>query len=145
MSGLEQAPAYFKEGYNCSQSVLTTFCDKLQLNAATAQSIAAGFGAGFGGLQMTCGAVSGAIMVLGMQCFDPNNRVASKKLTYDKVREFIDDFKKMHNTTECIRLIGVDISKPEGFDFAKKNHLFAVRCEQLVRDSVRILESMNEI
>jgi C_GCAxxG_C_C family probable redox protein len=141
MTMAENAIGLFKEGYNCSQAVLTALCDRLKLETSTAQSVAAGFGAGFGRKQMTCGAVTGAIMALGMLYFDAENRAASKELTYKKAREFIDRFTELHHTTECIRLLGVDLSTPEGHDYAVKNDLFT-RCRALVYDSVTLLTTM---
>jgi len=79
----------FKPGLNCAQSVLTAFSDDFDVEPAAAARIAAGFGGGIGHLQKTCGAVTGAVMVLGLRCYDANDSSASKTLTYDKVREFI--------------------------------------------------------
>jgi len=59
MNRCEKAASLFKEGFNCSQSVLAAFDDYLHLDGSTARSVAAGFGAGFGRTQLTCGAVSG--------------------------------------------------------------------------------------
>jgi C_GCAxxG_C_C family probable redox protein len=95
-----------------------------------------------GGLQSTCGAVSGAIMVLGCCCFIPTDRLASKQQTYLKVKGFMSPFNKIYPTSECLRLLGVDISTDQGYTFAKKHNLFGTRCEQLVTDCVKLLETM---
>jgi len=81
-------------------------------------------------------------MALGMHYFAEHDRAASKQLTYEKVREFIDRFTQLHHTTECLRLMGVDLSTPQGHEYAVNNNLFATRCETYVRNSVTILESM---
>ncbi len=57
----------FKNGFNCSQSVLTAFAGDFDLDEVTALKVAGGFGAGMGRLMETCGAVSGAYMVLGLK------------------------------------------------------------------------------
>lgn len=56
----------FNSGYNCSQSVLSVFSQDVQMPNEKSFHIAAGFGAGMGRLQNTCGAVTGAYMVLGL-------------------------------------------------------------------------------
>ena len=142
MSLSDHALQLFREGYNCSQAVLTTFCRNLQLDTAIAQSLSAGFGAGMGRSQMTCGAVSGAVMVLGMYFFNANERDSSKDYTYKKVLEFIDRFTKRHGTTECIRLLGVDITTHEGYTYAQEKNLFDTRCERIVSNTIEILLSL---
>jgi C_GCAxxG_C_C family probable redox protein len=142
MTPSEKATKHFREGYNCSQAVLSAFCDRLGIDPIAAQSMAAGFGGGFGRSQLTCGAISGAVMVLGAYYFDVNDREASKKVTYEKVREFVSRFAELNGSTECLRLIGINLSSPEGHKFAVENNLFTTRCEKYVRDSVAILETM---
>ena len=60
----------------------------------------------------------------------------------DKVREFFDRFLNCNGSTECIRLIVVDITTDKGYTFAKENNLFGTRCEKMVLDSVKILEAL---
>ncbi|WP_425057686.1 hypothetical protein SCACP_22210 [Sporomusa carbonis] len=58
---------YFKEGYNCAESVARAFRDFLKLNVSDeALKMASGFGGGLGHSGCMCGALSGATMVLGM-------------------------------------------------------------------------------
>jgi C_GCAxxG_C_C family probable redox protein len=56
----------FRSGLNCSQAVLTAFSDDLSFDDDLALCISCGFGSGMGRLQETCGAVTGAFMVMGM-------------------------------------------------------------------------------
>ena len=66
MERSEQAKELFLSGYNCAQSVVLSFADDLKFSKELAQKMAAGFGGGMGKQQETCGAVTGAIMVLGL-------------------------------------------------------------------------------
>ncbi|RLD53569.1 MAG: hypothetical protein DRI97_13205, partial [Bacteroidetes bacterium] len=66
MNRSEEAKELFLSGYNCAQSILLSFADDLKFSKELAQKMAAGFGGGMGKRQETCGAVTGAIMVLGM-------------------------------------------------------------------------------
>ena len=63
----EMAEAKFREGYNCAQSVLFSFCEELGLDAETALKLSCGLGAGMGRQGEVCGAVSGGIVVLGLK------------------------------------------------------------------------------
>ena len=55
-------------GYGCCQSVVAAFSDLYGLDELTAKRIAAGFGGGVGRLRMMCGAVSGIVMLVGLDC-----------------------------------------------------------------------------
>ena len=50
---------------NCTLSVLKAFEDRLGLDENLLVKIAAGFAAGMGGLEGTCGAIIGAVIVAG--------------------------------------------------------------------------------
>jgi C_GCAxxG_C_C family probable redox protein len=59
MSKTDIAVQKFTSGYNCAQSVLSSFSNDLGLDENTPLKIACGFGAGMGRKQEVCGAVSG--------------------------------------------------------------------------------------
>lgn len=54
------------EGFNCSQIVLSSFAEDLGLDSEMANKVATCFGGGMGSGD-TCGAVTGALMVLGLK------------------------------------------------------------------------------
>lgn len=91
----------------------------------------------------TCGAVTGAYMVLGLsQEISPDNPRASIDKTYGLVREFNQRFKTLHNSLTCKELLGCDISTSEGVAEARDKKLFTSVCPDFVRDSAKILEDM---
>jgi C_GCAxxG_C_C family probable redox protein len=53
--------------FTCSAAVFSAFSGELGLDADTARKIACGFGAGISRTGNVCGAVSGAIMVIGLK------------------------------------------------------------------------------
>ena len=65
MNRVQKAAELFLEGFNCSQSVFTAFCDRFGMDEETAKRVSAGLGGGVGRMREVCGAVSGAAMVLG--------------------------------------------------------------------------------
>lgn len=82
-------------GKNCSQAVLMAYADQLGLTDEAAFSLAAGFGGGIARNGEVCGAVSGAVMVLGMIHGQPgDDPEKAKEETAVKVNEFIVAFKK---------------------------------------------------
>lgn len=66
MDTLDQSLEYFKKGMNCAQAVLSALGPRLGLDRETCVKIAAPFGAGMARAQKTCGAVTGALMALGL-------------------------------------------------------------------------------
>jgi len=136
MTRAEEAVELFNQGYCCSQAVLAVFSEDLGLSKKSALRIASGFG---GGMKMaqTCGAVTGAIMALGLK-----NGPDKNKMT-EYVLEFVKRFEGINGSVICRELMGCDISTPEGLQSAKEKDLFNTLCPKLVKDACLILEEMN--
>jgi C_GCAxxG_C_C family probable redox protein len=145
-SSAEIAVATFKSGFNCSQSVLSVFCEKLGLDRGTAAKMASGFGGGIGHMAKTCGAVTGAIMVIGLKSgmSMEDSPYKSNKLVYALVNSFVAEFVERNHSIECRELLGCDISDKDTYDEARKKGLFFSVCPKYVSDAVDILESMFE-
>ena len=143
MTRPEAAVALFKQGFSCSQAILATFSEELGLDRATALRVASGFGGGMGRMGETCGAVTGAIMVLGLKhgSAAADDRQA-KEVTYAKVQEFVHQFTARHQTARCKELLGLDISMADGLSAAKEKNLFATLCPGYVKDAAEILERL---
>jgi C_GCAxxG_C_C family probable redox protein len=129
---------------NCSQSVITAYCEELGLDRKLALKVALGFGGGMGRTGKTCGAVTGAYMVLGLrQNPTPETAVQVKDKAYALVKEFNRRFIEKNGTLNCKELIGCDLSTPEGAAYFKEKGLSAAVCSRFVHDAVEILEEMN--
>jgi C_GCAxxG_C_C family probable redox protein len=140
-----RAESLFLGGYNCSQSVLQAFAPRLGLAQEVATGIATPFGAGISFQGMQCGAVSGALMVIGLQYGNRNAEdKASKALAYARAREFIERFKEQHGTVLCRELLGIDLGQPGEFERARELGVFEDICPGFVREAVQILSSMLE-
>jgi|SRR3989304_6709687 len=128
MKGSKKAISDFNKGYNCAQSVFSAFGEKFGINKEQSRSIAGGFGVGFGRLQETCGAVTGAIMVIGCKFLKGNEWPASKEVIYKKARDFVEKFKQRNGTVNCLELIGVNFGTEEGMRITKEKNLFREKC-----------------
>ncbi|MBK8808276.1 MAG: C_GCAxxG_C_C family protein [Bacteroidales bacterium] len=147
MNNSEKAIEYFRNSFNCSQSVLTPFALNYSLSEDTSLKIACAFGAGMGRQQLTCGAVTGALMVLGLEYGKALNDVDSKKTeTYSKTVEFIKKFEEQHKTINCRELLnGLDMNNPSDYQEIIKQDMFKTRCEKYVLSAVQILEQLTNI
>jgi C_GCAxxG_C_C family probable redox protein len=101
-----RAQNYLDEGYACSQSVLLAYADYFNLDIPTAKLISSSFGGGMGRLRMTCGAVTGAFMVIGLAYGNEDPKDMNTKLDgYIKVRELYHKVEDKHGTANCKELL----------------------------------------
>jgi len=136
----ETAIQLFGSGMNCSQSVLLAFPDYLDGHGKMAVSIACGFGAGMGRLQSTCGAVTGAYMVLGLYCGEKyGDNGERKEQSYRMIRSFNQQFVDKYGTTECRMLLNCDLTTEEGQARFRNENLGKRVCENCITDSVQFL------
>ncbi len=136
----------FNKGFNCAQAVFSIYCEQLGLDKTTALRISGGFGGGMGNTGETCGAVTGAIMLIGLKhgkVYEDDN--AAKEKTYELVRRFTSRFKEANHSVKCSELLGYDISTPEGLKAAREANLWSTICTKLVEDSARIVEELLDL
>ena len=139
----ERAVEDFSRGFNCSQAVLSAFTKELGVDSGTALKISSGFGGGIARGGDICGAVTGAVMVLGLKYFLPEADIQqSKAKVYEIVKEFKKMFKKRHGSIVCRELVGCDLSTEEGFENFLKQDLHNKVCVELVKDAVEIVEKL---
>jgi len=140
MERKEKAVGYFRDGYNCAQSVVMAFAGENHnsVRAATA------FGGGMGRMQQTCGAVTGAYIVFGLMHEAPRLPLEAEKLIiYGRVRAFRQEFVTRNGTDSCSELLGEDLNTGEGKTAIKAKGLTGNVCEKCIRDAVEIIESTN--
>jgi C_GCAxxG_C_C family probable redox protein len=142
-SKAEQAIQSFKADLNCAQSVMTAYAEELNMDPEMALSVSCGFGGGMGRLQETCGAVTGAFMVLGIHnCKRYKDNKERKERTYAMIQEFSDKFKSIHGTMDCRLLVNCDLRTEEGKRFMEENKLHENVCEKCISDSIQIMEEL---
>jgi C_GCAxxG_C_C family probable redox protein len=145
MNRSEKALRYFNNSFNCSQSVLTAFAPDLGISEDDSLKIACAFGAGMGRKQLTCGAVTGALMALGLQngkaLHDDESR---KQRTYALTNEFCDAFMKKNGSLNCRELLlGLDMNDPDDNLKIKELDLHDTHCSRFVKDAVDIVEKIS--
>jgi C_GCAxxG_C_C family probable redox protein len=143
MTKSDDAMARYKSRFTCSSAVLSAFSDELGLDPNTAKKIACGFGAGISKSGNICGAVSGAIMVIGLKYGKTmQGDDAATEKTRALVQKFLQEFKKRHGSVNCTELLGYNLGKPEEFAQARDNKQFVTKCPELVGDAAAILEQI---
>jgi C_GCAxxG_C_C family probable redox protein len=141
MTKSDEALASFRNGFTCSSAVFSAFSDELGLDSHTAKKIACGFGAGISKTGNICGAVSGAIMVIGLKYGKTKQGDdADTEKTRAMVRTFMHEFTRLHGSVCCTELLGYNLGKPDEYEKARDSRLFVTKCPELVGDAAAILE-----
>jgi C_GCAxxG_C_C family probable redox protein len=140
----EKAIEYFEQGFNCSQSVLIAFRDELKMPADELLKISCAFGGGMGRRQLACGAVSGALMVLGLHYGrGENDDISHKITTYEKAEEFMRAFELLNGSVNCRELLqGLNMKDPEDMKKIAEMNLFKTSCYKYATDAVEIVQKM---
>ena len=120
------------KGFNCSQAVVGSFCEKYGIDKETASKFSAGFG---GGLRCgeVCGAVTGAVMIIGLEYgqYLPDDLDAKEKCG-EVTLKFMEEYKKRNNSYLCRELLGTENS------LDKKKSI----CSNAIELAIKMLEEM---
>ncbi len=115
----EKAAELKKSGqYNCAQAVTSVLADQTSLTEDQLLQVSAGFCAGMGNLEATCGALIGAGMIAGLK--------TEGKGTLKITRQIQEEFARRSGAIKCRELKTVTDGKP------------LCACEDCVRNAVNI-------
>ena len=138
---LAEANELFRSGFNCSQAIVAVFSEEHGFPAETALKIAYPFGRGMGGCGHTCGALTGAMMVIGMKYGTADRYEPDKmKLAREKTRRLFELFEAEHGTTLCNDLTGFDQRKLNGPELMAMLPHFHNTCRKFLETVVTFLE-----
>ena len=138
---INKAVALFKEGYNCSQSVVAAFAQEYGFTHEQALRMSASFGGGIGRMRETCGAACGLFMLAGLEngAIDGADK-EGKAANYALVQKLAEIFKSRNGSLKCAELLGLTknepiVSTPE----ARTTQYYAKRpCVKMVEEAARI-------
>jgi C_GCAxxG_C_C family probable redox protein len=141
---IDLALSRFKDGFHCAQSVLAAYAEDVSLPVDVALRMGAALAGGstVGG---ECGAVAVGYLVLGVrhgQILPAFGDTERERELFDRIRDFIREFKKRHGAITCRELLGLDVFTREGLEEGRRRGLFKERCPRYVRDVITILESL---
>jgi C_GCAxxG_C_C family probable redox protein len=135
----------YEAGYNCAETVLLAVCRAAGRDDPCIPRVATGFGGGMGRQGEACGALTGAVMAIGLLFGrDQADDQAARLSAYTKTEVFIDQFRERNGRVNCRDLTGVDMRTEEG---RAEYHARSVRettCTPLIAGAVRsLLELLN--
>lgn len=110
--------------YNCAQAVACSFCEYSSLNEEIIWQSTLGLGAGMGNMEGTCGALTGAGVIIGLACKDDKPRAMRMS------RTLMTKFAERNGSTQCKVLKGVDSGK------------VLRKCDDCVADAAEFLDEI---
>ena len=120
---VQRAVDFFMQGYNCSQAVVAAFADMYGLDETMAKRIAAGFGGGVGRMRMMCGAVSGIVMLVGLEFGqEEGDDREGKSACYKVVQELLAKSKEQNGSIICAEILGL-----KGHEKAQSSYVASAR------------------
>ena len=120
---VERAVENFMQGYGCCQSVVAAFADLYGMDDNMAKRVAAGFGGGVGRMRMMCGAVSGIVMLVGLDCGQTEGSDREgKSACYKVVQELLAKSKEQNGSLICAEILGI-----KGYDRAVCSYVASPR------------------
>ncbi len=140
------AMEYFKEGYNCSQSVFLAFSDCYDMDKEAVLRISSSFGGGMGRLREVCGAVTGMFMAAGMLYgyADPKDQKA-KTEHYERIQFLAKEFGEKNHSIVCRELLGLGAGKDKPVPEVRTAEYYKKRpCVELVGIAAEILDRYRE-
>ena len=141
----DEARSNFENHYNCAQSVFAPFAEQLGLEKSLAFKLATPFGGGMGHNGQVCGAVSGALLVIGLARGIDEYDAEKKDACYELARDFQNKFVELHGDLTCPGLLGLDIADPEQLAEVREENLFKTLCPVFVADAARIVGGLLEV
>ena len=130
----EKAVTLFDSGYNCAESILLALSLHFNKKSPIIPRIATGFGAGIGRSGQTCGALSAAVMAIGLLrgCDRGKEEREKRNAAYESVRRMVKAFEKEFRSSQCRVLTQCDLETEEGKEKYRKEELHEKLCPRLI-------------
>lgn len=140
VAAVDRAEALFREGFACSQAVLMAFAPALGMDRQQAALVASAFGGGIARHGWTCGAITGALMAIGLHAGHTSAEdTATKDHLYARAQALAARFAERHGATTCRQLVGADMIDPIERQAASDRGVFTTLCPQLVRTAASLV------
>ena len=131
---MNNAKAFAEEGFLCSEAVLLALSKAIEVENESIPRIATGFGGGIGRCGEICGALSGAIMGLGLHFGrDHPSETTDDQSPYEYSHTMANLFIDRIGYIRCKDILGVDISQEEGVKQYRQDKLWETKCRDIIK------------
>ena len=142
MNRSDIALACLSKKFNCAQSVFYAFAEDVGMEKEPALKAASCFG---GGMRCgeVCGAVTGALMAIGMKYgSSAENDETGQYTAYKKETEFIKKFREKNGKIHCRELLGFEARTREDTQRIMQEGLHITVCSKAIATAVELLEEL---
>ena len=137
-----KAKSRFENGYACSQAVFSTLAPELGLDENIAIKVSAAFGGGMMRRGEVCGAVTGALMALGLEYGSTDE--AKEEVLRDASQTLMRRFEEEKGSLLCRELLGYHLILPEELEQARESGVFQSRCPLFVGRATELAKEIIE-
>jgi C_GCAxxG_C_C family probable redox protein len=143
MTKIEPVLSLFNQGFNCTQALLATYGKRFGLNREAALKIGTPFGGGMGRMGKTCGAVTGAFMLIGLKYGVTTPDSERKIKAYELVEKFVEKFTSdtVPHSIVCSELLGFSFGSLNELS-EDKYRIIQEKCPGYVRKAAEIIEEI---
>ncbi len=135
------ATELFYKGYNCSQSVFAAFSDVMGIDMSYALRISQGLGGGVGRFRESCGAFTGAALVISCLYGSDDSGHEAKCALYQRVQDALMPFKAKYGTFVCRELLGEQPAENPSMPQKRTDDYYASRpCPQIIAYTADLLD-----
>jgi C_GCAxxG_C_C family probable redox protein len=141
---IKLADSYVSQGFLCSESCLMALAKCQGVESPLVPRIATGFGAGIGRSGEICGAITGAVMGLGIKYGRDRVDPAGNQKPYWYSAELLKRFRAMYGETRCPALLGLDLAKAEDLEEYRRRNLWVNRCTGFILSATGLARDIIE-
>ncbi len=130
---------FAQDAYNCSTAAMSALLEFTDNDPLDYLSMAAPFGGGIARAGLTCGALSGAVLALGMIAGPREYRDRENRETaYRLITPLVEGFRRRMGSALCAEITGVDISTKAGRERFREQNILEEKCIPAVELAVRL-------
>ena len=131
---VKRAVQFAEKGFLCSEAVLLALSEAQNITSEIIPRIATGFGAGIGRHGEVCGALSGAVMGLGLRFGRSQvSETPQGSSPYQFGQTMVNLFVTRFGHIRCRDILDLDISSDEGRKKYRELKLWESKCRDLIR------------
>ena len=131
---VNRAVQYTEKGFLCSEAVLLALSEAQNITSEIIPRIATGFGAGISRHGEVCGALSGAVMGLGLRFGRSQiSETPQDSSPYQFGQTMVNLFASRFGNIRCRDILDLDISSDEGRRKYRELNLWDSKCRELIR------------
>ncbi len=143
MTPTELCVRRFLDGASCAQAVFGTFTEDRGLALEVRLRLASPFGSGARLSDGTCGALVGALLVLGLrEGFSSPRDVEGRRNLHALAGRITSAFAERNGSVLCREVSGFDLGTEQGRAAAHEARVRTMRCVEIVRTTADLVEGL---